>query len=74
VDLARWTFANAPADDVRRLAAALNIQYRQLPDGEFSHSTVITLLDAQGRMAKQTSSLLRLEPEFGAALEKATRR
>ena len=71
-DLARWTFARADARDVRRLAAALNILYRQLPDGEFSHSTVITLLDAQGRMQKQTASLLRLDPEFATALKAAT--
>ena len=73
-DLARWTFARAEAHDVRRLAAALNIQYRQLPDGEFSHSTVISLLDGQGRVQKQTSALLRLEPEFTSAVTAATRR
>ena len=59
---------------MRRLAAALNIQYRQLPDGEFNHSTVITLLDAQGRIQKQSSSLLRLDPELQAALARATAR
>lgn len=74
VDLRRWTLARAGPKDVRRLAAALNIQYRQLPDGEFNHSTVITLLDAQGRIQKQTSSLLRLDPEFAAVLKAATRR
>jgi protein SCO1 len=71
-DLARWTFARADARDVRRLAAALNIQYRQLPDGEFNHSTVITLLDPQGRIVKQTSSLLRLDADFRKALAAAT--
>ena len=74
VDLARWTLARAGADDVRRLAAALGIQYRKLPDGEFSHATVITLLDPQGRIVKQTSGLLRPDAEFGAALEHATKR
>jgi protein SCO1/2 len=71
VDLARWTFARAAAADVRRLAAALGIQYRQLPDGEFSHSTIITLLDGEGRIRRQTSSLLRLDPEFTAAVQDA---
>ena len=72
VDPARWTLARADEHDVRRLAAALNIQYRQLPDGDFSHSTVITLLDRQGRIVKQTSTLLRLDPEFAGALKAAT--
>ena len=74
VDLARWTFARTEPDHVRRLAAALGIQYRQLPDGEFSHSTVISLLDAQGRIVRQTSSMLRLDAEFIGALEKAAKR
>jgi protein SCO1 len=73
VDRSRWTLARTDATHVRRLAAALNVQYRQLPDGEFSHSTVITLLDRQGRMLRQTASMLRLDAEFRSALEAATR-
>ena len=74
VDPSRWTLARADAHDVRRLAAALNIQYRQLPDGEFSHSTIITLLDRQGRIQRQTSSLMRLDADFTTALKAATKR
>lgn len=73
-DLARWTFARTDEGSVRKLAAVLNIQYRKLPDGEFNHSTVITLLDGDGRIRRQTSSLLRPDAEFGAALQAATRR
>jgi protein SCO1/2 len=73
VDLARWTFARAEAADVRRLAAALDIQYRQLPDGEFNHSTVITLLDGQGRVRTRTSAMLRLDAEFTGAVKAATK-
>lgn len=72
VDLSRWTFAQAPAADVRRLAAVLGIQYRQLPDGEFNHSTVITLLRPDGRIEAQTSSLLRPDAAFNKALAEAT--
>lgn len=74
VDLSRWTFARAEAADVRRLAAVLNIQYRELPDGEFSHATVITLLRPDGRIEAQTSSLMRPDADFKRALEAATRR
>jgi protein SCO1 len=73
VDLKRWTLARAGEADVRRLAAALGIQYRQLPDGEFNHATVITLLDPDGRIRKRTSSLLRLEKEFVDAMAESTR-
>jgi protein SCO1 len=72
VDGKRWTLARADAADVRKLAAALNIQYRKLPDGEFNHATVITLLDPAGRPLGQTSSMLRPDAEFAAALKAAT--
>lgn len=72
VDAMRWTLARTDAASVRKLAAALNIQYRQLPDGEFNHATVITLLDATGRPLRATSSMLRPDPEFSGALKAAT--
>jgi len=72
VDLARWTFAQAPEADVRRLAAALGIRYRKLPDGEFNHSTVITLLDPAGRASQRSSSLAVVDAELLAALRAAT--
>lgn len=74
VDLSRWTLARADEASVRKLAAVLNIQYRKLPDGEFNHSTVITLLDAEGRQVRQSSSLLRLDPELQADLARITAR
>lgn len=72
VDLARWTFARAPEPAVRSLSAALGIRYRKLPDGEFNHSTVITLLDGDGRVLRKTSNLKAADPEFEAALRQAT--
>jgi len=49
-DLKRWSFTRASAADVRKLAAVLSIQYRELPDGGFNHASVITLLDSEGRV------------------------
>lgn len=72
-DLSRWTFARAGEPDVRKLAALLNIQYRKLPDGEFNHATVVTLLDAEGRVQASTTSMLRLDPEFTGRLREMTR-
>ncbi len=45
----RWTFASAPDDQARELAGVLGIRYRALDDGEFFHSSVIVLLDREGR-------------------------
>jgi protein SCO1/2 len=48
---ARWKLASAPEDQVRDLAAVLGIQYRRLPDGNFSHTSSIVLLDRAGAVA-----------------------
>lgn len=74
VDLARWTFARPDAAGARKLAALLDIQYRGLPYGAFNHSTVVTLLDGEGRIRARTDSMLRLDPAFVALLRDATAR
>jgi protein SCO1/2 len=57
IDTNRWTLARADAATVRKIAALLNIQYRQLPDGEFNHSTVIALLTPAGEIDASSSTL-----------------
>jgi len=64
IDLSRWTLARASAVDVRKLAAVLNVQYRKLPNGEYNHSSVITLLDRNGRSVATTSRLGGVDTEF----------
>jgi protein SCO1/2 len=56
-DKSRWMFASASEIEARKLAAMLNFQYRQKPDGNFDHSVLITLLDAEGRIVSATSKL-----------------
>ncbi len=67
VDPARWKLARADAPDVRKLAAVLGVRFRKLPDGEFNHSTVISLLDAEGVQTASSSQLGQADP---ALLEK----
>jgi len=57
VDISRWTLARADAAAVRKVAALLNVQYRKLPNGEFNHSSVITLLSPDGQILQHTSKL-----------------
>lgn len=73
VDGKRWTLASASADDVRLIAAALGVRYKQLPDKSFSHSTILTLLDGQGRVLRRTEAFTDPEPEFRQALAAALR-
>jgi protein SCO1/2 len=70
IDRAQWTLARADEKTVRKIAAALNIQYRKLPNGEFNHASVITLLSATGEIEAQSTVLGEIDP----ALVGATRR
>lgn len=57
LDLSRWVLLHGDQDQVRELAAALNVRYRQDEDGNIDHSNLITLLDAGGRIVFQRAGL-----------------
>ena len=67
LDTPRWRLARTDKTHVRRLAAVLGIQYKQLEDREFSHSSALVLLDAQGRIVARSDRLGEADPEFVAA-------
>ncbi|MGH8262084.1 MAG: SCO family protein [Steroidobacterales bacterium] len=71
-DAAPWIVARTPEGSVRDLAAALGVRYKELPDGSFSHSTVIAVLDADGVVRARTSSLSEIDPEFLRILKETT--
>jgi len=64
LDPTRWALARTDATTVRKLAAVLGIQYRALGNGDFNHTTVLVLLDAQGRIVAKTSRLGTADPAF----------
>lgn len=68
IDVSRWTLARADAATVRRIAAILNVQYRQLPDGGFNHSSVITLLSPRGEIVVQSTALAKADDALLQAL------
>lgn len=57
VDMSRWSFLRTDPDRVRELAALLGIRYRFGKDGSIGHSSVITLLDREGRIAARIDGL-----------------
>lgn len=59
-----WILARAEPAQVRQLSGVLGLQYRQLPDGEFNHSSELILLDADGRIVARTAVIGRLDPAF----------
>ena len=66
-----WKLAHAEPQDVRKLAAALDIQYRELAGGDFSHASTIVLLSSDGRVLARTTALGDLDTDFVAALHAA---
>lgn len=44
----RWMLLTSNADQVREMAAALGFSYKDLGDGDFTHSTSLFLLSADG--------------------------
>ena len=66
-----WTLARtAQLADTRQVAALLGLQYRQLPNGDFNHSSELLLLDAEGRIVARTSVIGRVDPDFLLAVNK----
>lgn len=70
LDTRWWTLVRTEPQNVRPLAALLGVQYGQLPDGDFNHSSVRLLLDADGRVAARSTVSDRTDPDFVAAVRK----
>lgn len=71
-DAARWHLYRTQPKDVRKLAGVLGVQFRQLKNGEFNHSTLIILLDAQGVELARTDNIAKLDANFIKVVLKAT--
>lgn len=54
VDTARWRLASAPDDTARAIANLLGIEYQKGEEGFFSHNSVISVLDRDGRIVART--------------------
>ncbi len=52
-----WTLLQGSPDQIRELSMLLDLQYAQQPDGNFSHSNAITVLDKQGIIVKRIEGL-----------------
>jgi len=54
----QWKFLSAVNDDsARELSVVLGISYKDLGDGDFSHSNVITLISPQGEILSSINNL-----------------
>ena len=67
----RWTLLRGGADDVRELAALLGVNYAEDARGQFAHTNLITLLNAEGEIAFQHAGLKQDPALLVAAIVKA---
>ena len=68
VDASRWSMVRPDPGDLRTIAGVFGVKYKQLPDGEFSHTTRIILLDREGTQVASTEQLGRLDAAFLEAI------
>jgi protein SCO1/2 len=52
-----WTLLHGADDDVLELAALLGVKYKQEANGQFAHSNIITVLNADGEIVLQLVGL-----------------
>jgi len=57
-----WLVLHGADQDVRELSMLLNVKYKKTLNGDFTHSSGISLLDTKGRLIKQREGL-GLDPE-----------
>lgn len=53
----KWILLHGNPEEVRELSMLLDVKYKKQPDGSFSHSNVITLLDQNGSIAAHVEGL-----------------
>lgn len=70
-----WRLARTESKNVQTLAALLGVRYRALADGEFNHTSSLFLLDGEGRLIADTSTLGTVaDPDFVSAVKAAIAR
>ena len=70
VDDPRWHLYRAESADALQLGALLGVRYRKLADGEFNHSSVLILLDAEGRILARSTQLGSADAKFVGVVRK----
>ncbi len=73
LDGRRWRLYTGQPDDVLELAAVLGVRFRKEPNGDFSHSTIITVLDRSGVIRHQLLGLKQDDAPLLEAVKVATK-
>ncbi|HTL67832.1 MAG TPA: SCO family protein [Lacunisphaera sp.] len=68
----QWVLLHGDDESVRELAALVGVKYRKEADGSFSHSNLLTILNAAGEIVHQRVGLQGGLDEAAAALAQVT--
>lgn len=68
LDPKRWTLLAASPDDMRTLAAVLDVRFRPDVDGQIAHSAVIVVVDRDGEIRHRQAGLKDDKSELVAAV------
>jgi protein SCO1/2 len=70
----QWILLHGSEDAVRELAALLGVKYKQETDGQFAHTNLISILNAEGEIVHHRMGLRGGLAEAAAALQLASGR
>ena len=68
IDTDRWKLTRTTLKDVRKIAAVLGVRYKKLPDGEFNHTTILTLVDGDGVVQARSAKIPGIDDAFLRAI------
>ncbi len=68
-EASRWSMVRSDPGDLRAIAGVFGVRYKQLPDGEYNHTTRIILLDRDGTQVASTEQLGRHDAAFLEAIK-----
>ncbi len=57
----------------RKIAAVLSVKYRKLSNGEFNHSSILTLVDEEGVVLAQSAKIPGIDESFLRAINETIR-
>lgn len=69
LDTKFWTLLTGSADSARLLAAVLGVRYKKQSNGEFAHSSLITVLNSAGEIRLQQAGLRKDPAEITATIK-----
>jgi len=74
LDISGWHFVTGKDADIRMLAMMLGVKYQKDSSGNFAHSNLITVLDAEGNVVKRVEGLNQPMDEATSVIETISQR